>query len=98
MPLDKVNIIPGWFNETLRNTNIDRISLLHIDADWYDSIKEVLNTLYNKVTPGGFIVFDDYFRWEGCQRAVQDFFQEYNINNITIVKVDKHAAYFQKPE
>jgi O-methyltransferase len=88
-------IIPGWFDETLHNAHVTEIALLHIDADWYDSVRTVLDAFYDKVVPGGIIVFDDYGYWEGCQRAVQDFFDTRGLNP-KIQKISKTGVFFEK--
>lgn len=97
VPLDHVQIIPGWFEATLKNALLTRIALLHIDADWYDLVKLVLEELYAKVVPGGFIVLYDYRRWEGCNRALADFTSGHQLKDITFVKVGRVGASFQKP-
>ncbi len=96
--LDNVRIIPGWFNDTLRTAAVERIAILHIDADWYDSVKLVLDVFYEKVVPGGFIILNDYNTWEGCNRALNDFITERRLKNICITEVEPTTgAYFQKP-
>lgn len=97
IPLDDVRIIPGWFEETLKTVPLTTISVLHIDADWYHSVKLVLEIFYDRVVSGGFIVFDDYGYWEGCNRAVEDFVSEKGIRGITISRIGPVGAYFQKP-
>ena len=52
LSLQHVNIIAGWFDETLGTADLQTIALLHIDADWYASVKMVLETLYDKVVVG----------------------------------------------
>ncbi len=96
LPLDEYAFVPGWFEDTLPKTQIDRIALLHIDADWYDSVKQVLDTYYDSVVPNGFIALDDYGYWEGCKRAVDEFFQQRGITP-HINPVSKTGIYIQKP-
>jgi len=71
----------GWFEDSLPREapQINQIALLRLDADWYKSTKICLDYLYDKVVPGGFIIFDDYGRYEGCKKAVEDFFVERKI-------------------
>ncbi len=98
VPLDGVEIVPGWFNVTLGRAPVDRIAVLHIDADWYDSTKLVLDALYDKVIPGGFIILNDYGAWPGCNRALADFFQERALGDIRLHQVEPDTgAYFKKP-
>jgi O-methyltransferase len=97
VPMARVHIVPGWFDSTLGTAAIKHIALLHIDADWYDSVKVVLETLYDRVVPGGFVVLDDYGYWPGCSQAVTDYFDEHQIYDAVIQKVKNSGAYFQKP-
>jgi O-methyltransferase len=98
VPLEDVNIVPGWFNETLDTAGVKQIAILHIDADWYDSVKLVLDTFYDKVVPGGFVILNDYNTWEGCNRALDDFMTERRLRSIAITEVEPTTgAYFQKP-
>jgi len=71
------SINKGWFNKTLPNYKIDGgISILRMDADWYDSTMDILNNLFDQVNPGGVIIIDDYYYWEGCSKAVHDFLSQ----------------------
>jgi O-methyltransferase len=98
VPPGVVKIVPGWFENTLRNASVDCIAILHIDADWYEPVKLVLDVFYDKVVPGGFIILNDYGTWPGCNRAVDDFFAEHNLNGIDLTIVEPSiGAYFQKP-
>jgi O-methyltransferase len=97
--LENIKIVPGWFNVTLPRAEVKEIAILHIDADWYESVKLVLDVLYNRVVPGGFIILNDYNTWKGCNLAVEEFFKEHHLQNIAIVEVEPTTgAYFQKPE
>jgi O-methyltransferase len=96
-PSEKLKIVPGWFAETLIREPIKDIVILHVDADWYESVKTVLEILYNRVVPGGFVVLDDYGLWPGCRRAVSDYFSENHISEINLHEIGGQGAYFQKP-
>jgi len=97
LSLQPVNTVAGWFDETLPTADLQTIALLHVDADWYASVKIVLETLYDKVVEGGFIVLDDYWRWPGCREAVTDYLKEHQIQGVVLKQVDLHGVYFQKP-
>ena len=94
-PMDRVHIVQGWFEETLPKADVRQVALLHIDADWYSSVKLCLNLLYDRVSPGGFIVFDDYGYWEGCRAAVQEFWSERGITN-ELIQIDSDSYYIRK--
>jgi hypothetical protein len=71
----EAHIVKGWFDQTLpaERERMGPIALLRIDGDWYDSVLCCLTNLYDQVSPGGWIVFDDYYDWDGCALAVYDF-------------------------
>ena len=73
IPDGRVHLVEGWFQDTLPAFAGAPVALLHIDADWYDSVRLCLETFYDRVSPGGAIAFDDYGRWEGCTSAVDEF-------------------------
>jgi O-methyltransferase len=67
-------VIKGWFSESLPGFRAATgIAILRLDADWYSSTAECLNHLYGQVLPGGLIIMDDYYAWDGCSRALHDF-------------------------
>ena len=65
-------IVKGWFRDTLPATSVGPIALLRLDADWYESTKDVLQNFADRVVPGGLIVVDDYYTWDGCALAVNE--------------------------
>ena len=71
--LDQVVIKEGRFEDTFTEGLPERISLLHIDADWYASVSLCLETFYDRVTNGGVVLLDDFGYWEGCREAFYDF-------------------------
>jgi hypothetical protein len=82
-----VDIIKGDILLTLddyleKNPHL-KISLLHIDVDLYEPSKYILEKLYEKVTKGGIIIFDDYGAFAGTNKAVDDFFS----NGIEVKKL-----------
>jgi hypothetical protein len=96
IPESHVHIVKGWFQDTFPAIQIPKIALLHIDADWYESVRLCLDTFYDNVQPGGFIVIDDYGHWEGCKRAVDEFLIKRSLD-VNLTKVDYTGRYFQKP-
>jgi len=93
--LNRIRIIPGWFQDTLPSVTATEISLLNIDADWYKSVKFCLEAFYDRVVPGGFISFDDYGHWPGCRKAVDEFFEARKLP-YKLVQVDYTARWFRK--
>lgn len=94
VPDTTFTIVPGWFKESLPRVEVKEISLLHIDADWYESVLDVLRGLFDRVAVGGYVVFDDYGYWEGCARAWKEFSAERGLN-LRIVDIDGTGAYLR---
>jgi O-methyltransferase len=71
----------GNVMETLHDkTKIpEKIAILRLDTDWYESSKYELEQLYDNVIKGGVIIFDDYYHWNGQRKATDDFFMSRNI-------------------
>ena len=57
----------------------DKIALLRLDTDWYESTRIELEQLYPRLVPGGVLIIDDYGHWQGCRRAVDEYFTEQRI-------------------
>jgi hypothetical protein len=56
---ERIKFIKGFVKDSLPTSGIEKIALLRVDVDAYSATLEVLDELYSKVQPGGFIVFDD---------------------------------------
>ena len=78
--MESARLVKGMFQDTLLDLPVEQIAVLHLDGDWYASTKCGLESLYDKVVPGGFIQIDDYGHWPGCQKAVHEFFASRGIN------------------
>jgi hypothetical protein len=91
---DRVHFLEGWFKDTLPQAPIDRIAVLRLDGDLYASTIQVLDALYAKVSPGGFLIVDD-FGIAPCRAAVQDFRGRHAIAD-PIVDIDGTGAYWRK--
>lgn len=89
-------ITKGWVNETLPGAKFDEpIAILRLDVDWYGPTLECLEYLYDKVMIGGIIILDDYYVWDGCNRAVHDFLSKRKLSD-RIFQYDNMVAYIVK--
>ncbi len=79
-PIKKINFIEGKVEDTLPNVIPDQIALLRLDTDWYESTRCELEFLFPRLVPGGVLIVDDYGHWEGCRRAVDEYFQQNRIS------------------
>jgi O-methyltransferase len=93
---DQVVFLKGWFRETLPGAPIGRLAVLRLDGDMYGSTMDSLASLYDKVSPGGFVIIDDYIL-AGCRQAVADFRQRHDIDD-KIVDIDGIGAYWRKSD
>jgi O-methyltransferase len=87
----------GWFDDTFPHADVERIALLHVDCDFYDPVKLTLETFYERVAPGGYVIINDYGSYEGARVAVDEWLAETG-HGITPVGLDMHVAFFAKPE
>lgn len=90
------HLVKGWFSDTLPKYEFpEPILVLRLDGDWYDSTMQCLENLYDKVVPGGIILMDDYYFWDGCTRAVHDFLSKKN-EPVRIRQTANGVCYFYK--
>ena len=73
-PEEKLHFIKGDVLDTLPEDAIGSISILRLDTDWYQSTLHELKTLYPKISPQGFLLIDDFGYWQGCRKAVEEYF------------------------
>jgi O-methyltransferase len=93
----QVRFLKGWFKDTLKDAPIDRLALLRLDGDLYESTTDALVPLYDKVSPGGFIIVDDYHSCEPCRRAIDEFRATRDIA-VPLIKIDAQSVYWRKVE
>jgi O-methyltransferase len=93
---EQVAFLPGWFSETLAAAPIERLALLRLDGDMYASTMDALTALYHKVSPGGFVIVDDYGAVPACRQAVTDFREARGIK-AQIVDIDGLGVFWQVP-
>lgn len=71
-PLERIAFHKGLLQDTM---NIDGlVAFAHIDVDWYDPVSFSIARIWPALSTGGIIIFDDYFDWGGCRKAVDEFF------------------------
>ena len=92
---DRVRFLPGWFSDTLPGAPFERIAVLRLDGDMYSSTIQALDALYPKVSPGGFVIIDDYGALEPCSRAVEDYREAHGISE-PITDIDGTGVFWQR--
>jgi len=92
---DRVAFLKGWFRDTLPKAPIVRLALLRLDGDMYESTMDALENLYDKLSPRGYVIVDDYRVVEGCRKAVDDFRTHRRIAD-PIIEIDGVGVYWRK--
>ncbi len=72
--LDRFRLVEGDVCETIPAILPERIALLRLDTDWYESTLHELEHLYPRLEPGGVLIVDDYGYWQGARLAVDHYF------------------------
>jgi O-methyltransferase len=72
---ERLHITPGWFSSTLATVETGPLTLLHIDADFYDSTMLPLQQFYPLLVKGGLLIVDDYGHWPGAKAACDEYLQ-----------------------
>ena len=93
---DQVQFLEGWFSKTLPIAPIERLAILRLDGDMYESTLDGLLNLYDRVSEGGFIIVDDYGAINGCQKAVLKFRDDRGIE-APLHNIDDIGMFWQKP-
>ncbi len=77
--IENMHFIKGMVEETIPLHTPEKIALLRLDTDWYESTKCELEYLFPKIVPGGVFIVDDYGHWAGCRQAVDEYFDKHGI-------------------
>jgi hypothetical protein len=91
----QVEFLKGWFADTLPKAPIDKLAVLRLDGDLYGSTMDALQALYAKLSPGGYVIVDDYGVSLPCRQAVEDFKKERGITE-PVVPVDGSGVYWRR--
>jgi len=92
---DNVKFLKGWFKDTLPVAPINKLALLRLDGDMYESTMDGLVNLYPKLSKGGYIIVDDWGAVEGCKLAVLDYRKKHGITE-EIITIDWTGVYWKK--
>ena len=74
--LNRTTLIKGILQDTMEIKS--EVAFAHIDVDWYDPVMHSITRIWPMLSFGGVMVFDDYFDWGGCKKAVDIFFKGRN--------------------
>jgi hypothetical protein len=92
---DQVVFLKGWFRDTMPQVDADALAVLRLDGDMYESTIVPLAHLYDRLSPGGWVIVDDYRLITPCQEAVRDFFGGRGVEP-ELHDIDRVGVYFRK--
>ena len=93
----QVRFLKGWFKDTLPSAPIKQLAVMRLDGDYYESTRDALQNLYHRLSPGGYVIIDDYGEktWTYCRKAVDEFRKAQKIPG-RLTRVDSKCYYWQK--
>lgn len=92
---NQVIFLKGWFKDTLPQAPINKLSVLRLDGDLYESTLEALKYLYPKLSIGGYVIIDDYGAIKPCRQAV-NYYRKHNKIREPIFSIDHTGIYWRK--
>ncbi len=81
--------------DTIPKNVPEKISILRLDTDWYESTKHELNNLFPRLVSGGILIIDDYGHFQGSKKAVDEYFEENKISSF-LFRIDYTGRLFVK--
>jgi len=95
-PADRLLFIEGFVQDTLPSNDCEHISLLRLDTNLYESTKAEMEYLWPKLATGGVFLIDDYFRWLGQKKAIDEYLAAHGVHML-LTRLDDHSAMGIKP-
>ena len=90
---ERVVFLEGWFKDTLPTAPTDRIAVLRLDGDMYESTIQIYENCYHKVSRGGVVIVDDYGAIPGAKQATLDFRARHGITS-PILPIDSTGVWW----
>jgi hypothetical protein len=91
---DNVFFLEGWFKDSIKIAPIEKLSILRLDGDMYESTIDVLFYLYPKLSIGGYCIIDDW-SISSCKKAIIDYRMVFNIEE-EIQIIDWTGVFWKK--
>jgi O-methyltransferase len=89
-PNEKIKFIKGKVEETIPQIMPQKIALLRLDTDFYESTKHEMEFLFPLLVSGGVLIIDDYGYWKGSRKAVDEYIDKNKIK-ILLNDIDKQG-------
>lgn len=78
--MEQVVFVEGKVEDTIPNTIPEKIALLRLDTDWYESTLHEMNHLFPLLVKGGILIIDDYGHWQGARKAIDEYVKKHQVN------------------
>jgi O-methyltransferase len=92
---NQVRFLAGWFKDTLPTAPINQLAVLRLDGDMYSSTMDALQSLYHRLSLGGYVIIDDYGAVPNCKQAVDDFRADHKITE-QLHQIDWTGVFWEK--
>jgi O-methyltransferase len=92
---DQVVFLKGLFADTLPRLSNVGFALIRLDGDMYGSTFDALSNLYDRLSPAGFVIVDDYGALRNCAKAVHDFLDQRRLQ-VKIETLDHSCVWWRK--
>lgn len=92
---EQVRFLKGWFKDTLPGAPISKLAVVRLDGDMYESTMDGFESLYPKLSVGGYLIVDDYGAVPACKQAVEDYRNKHGITD-PIQVIDWGGVYWQR--
>jgi len=95
-PADRLHFVKGLVEETIPAYAPEKISILRLDTDWYESTKHELFHLFPRLSRNGILILDDYGHWAGARKAVDEYFLAHNLKPF-LGRIDYTGRIYVRP-
>lgn len=86
-PAEKIHFVKGMVEQTIPAGAPEKIALLRLDTDWYESTRHEMEHLFPRLAKGGVLIIDDYGHWQGARKAIDEYL-EYNKIKMLLNRID----------
>jgi len=79
MTSERIHYVKGMVEDTVPEQAPEKIALLRLDTDWYESTRHELEHLFPRLSSGGILIIDDYGHWAGAKEATDEFIARHRL-------------------
>jgi hypothetical protein len=95
-PVERLHFVRGRVEDTIPHQAPEKVALLRLDTDWYESTRHELLHLFPRLTSGGVLIIDDYGQYRGSKKAVDEYFSQSGVT-VLLQRMDFSGRMCVKP-